>query len=548
MANSSDIKIDNGMAALYQSKAKALKKGNKKRPEGVVRRTIRLVKGLKEAKKTADERIYCSAEDRRQMYSDVFHDAWAPLFDGAATAADTLWEFLYRLWYDFVGTIEAVVNFIIKILYYTGSVLLFLWDKIWDFRIWLEEHAKVLFFTFTAFIVVVILGFISYDAFSAYEYSYYGRTLGVTKNPQEVYKTIELLGDKLSENAGANVNIDVNRDMQFKRVFGANLDIDTSDDILNTLTYMKDIRVEAFAITVDGVETVILDSEEAAMAVIESVKNSGAPSVEGLVYDSIELGEEVKVEDVTVTLNSLWRQSDAVKYLRPGSANDLAEGQEANPIINVYTHGTLTWNEEVGYSTSYITDDTMYVDQIVLMQQGQPGLDTLVASVDGLNGTEIARVEESRTTVTSPVDAVYHRGTQPIPERSGTGTWIIPLKGSYTITSPYGYRGGFGVSWADFHSGTDLYQPAGSRIYAADGGVVIYAGYRGAYGNCVEISHGGNYTTLYAHCSQLLVSVGQEVAQGEVIALIGATGFVTGAHLHFEVHYNGTAIDPLSIY
>ena len=80
---------------------------------------------------------------------------------------------------------------------------------------------------------------------------------------------------------------------------------------------------------------------------------------------------------------------------------------------------------------------------------------------------------------------------------------------------------------------------------AADNGTVIAAGYSGSYGYRVLIDHGNGLRTLYAHCSKLLVSVGQKVNQGETIALVGSTGNSTGAHCHFEVYVNGSRVDPL---
>jgi murein DD-endopeptidase MepM/ murein hydrolase activator NlpD len=95
------------------------------------------------------------------------------------------------------------------------------------------------------------------------------------------------------------------------------------------------------------------------------------------------------------------------------------------------------------------------------------------------------------------------------------------------------------------HEGVDYMVQAGTPIYASAGGVVVYAEYHPQYGNMVEIDHGNDIITRYAHASKLLVKVGAVVRRGQEIAKVGSTGRSTGNHLHFEVRYKGLAQNPV---
>lgn len=104
----------------------------------------------------------------------------------------------------------------------------------------------------------------------------------------------------------------------------------------------------------------------------------------------------------------------------------------------------------------------------------------------------------------------------------------------------------FGARWGRTHTGIDIGAPTGTPIKAAAGGTVIFSGWKGTLGKLVVVSHGNGVQTYYAHCSSLLVSSGQTVSAGQLIAKIGNTGRSTGPHLHFEIRSNGYAINPQS--
>jgi murein DD-endopeptidase MepM/ murein hydrolase activator NlpD len=136
----------------------------------------------------------------------------------------------------------------------------------------------------------------------------------------------------------------------------------------------------------------------------------------------------------------------------------------------------------------------------------------------------------------------------------GSLSWPVP--GFYGISSGYGYR------WGSLHAGIDIAGGgiSGATITAADSGTVVLVktgcshnygkdgscGCNGGYGNYIVIDHGNGISTLYGHCADVYVSVGQSVSRGEAIGSVGSTGYSTGFHLHFEVRVGGSTVDPTS--
>lgn len=123
-----------------------------------------------------------------------------------------------------------------------------------------------------------------------------------------------------------------------------------------------------------------------------------------------------------------------------------------------------------------------------------------------------------------------------------SGSMLWPISGP--ITSEYGWRTHPIFGTAKFHSGLDIGGDYGELVLAADGGVVIYAGWVSGYGNTVIIDHGGGLSSLYAHNDSLTVSGGEAVAKGQTIAYCGSTGNSTGPHVHFEVRQDGEPVSP----
>ena len=178
----------------------------------------------------------------------------------------------------------------------------------------------------------------------------------------------------------------------------------------------------------------------------------------------------------------------------------------------------------------------------------------------GYSGEERKRMEQRLEELYAlqeifPSDGIAGGGGEiidPDADWIGTGIFQWPLPENGTITSYFGNRVNPVTGKPDFHTGTDIAMPEGTPILAAaDGTVEIANGtdsWGDSYGYYVKLDHGSGFETLYAHCSSICVTAGQEVSQGEVIGYVGTTGNSTGNHLHFEVRKNGQRVDALDYF
>lgn len=179
----------------------------------------------------------------------------------------------------------------------------------------------------------------------------------------------------------------------------------------------------------------------------------------------------------------------------------------------------------------------------------QASLNEAQAQLDKLNADQKAleKVQQQANALDSQLDKQLEemiKEYQKQQEADANAKLLWPVDSSIRIiTSDYGWRKLYGKD--NYHIGIDFGAPGGRNIYASADGVVRKATYNSSYGNYILIDHGNTISTLYAHASKLLVSVGQTVKRGDVIALVGTTGNSTGNHLHFEVRVNGQHTDPL---
>ena len=416
-------------------------------------------------------------------------------------------------------------------------------------------------------------------SFTAYEYAYNGNVLGVVKNQEDVYKTVDIIGDKLSKAFNAQITIDKDKDITFKKIYAFNIEHDDKEDILNRLTYMKDMRATGYGIFVNEQLVSILDSEATAKSVLEEMKRPYVKDSPDVEYKRVGFAEHVSVGEVETKLGNIQKKEDVMEIMLTGSVekkihivesgetlsyigklygmkqkdllasnpelnpDKLAIGDEisltqAAPVATIQTVEVASYTMPVEYDITYENTSSLYEGENTVKSKGSQGERQVVAEITRNNGIETARNEISSTLITEPVAQIVLTGTKKRPALVGTGKFIYPVRGR--LSSRYGTR------WGRMHNGIDLAASKGTKIVAADGGKVIFSGYNGSLGYMIKIDHGGGKVSLYGHCSKLFVKKGEKVFQGQHIANVGNTGRSTGPHLHFEIHDNGNTKNPLN--
>lgn len=153
-------------------------------------------------------------------------------------------------------------------------------------------------------------------------------------------------------------------------------------------------------------------------------------------------------------------------------------------------------------------------------------------SNENMGGEDVEVYEAASNTTFSPI-ATTCKAVSPV--------------NSTNYTSYFGYRISPITQEKSFHTGLDIAAAFGENVYAAYSGTVRKTGSDSRSGKYVIITHSDNFETFYCHLSEICVSSGQSVNQGQVVALVGSTGWSTGPHLHFEIRSNGKRVDPLSV-
>lgn len=284
-----------------------------------------------------------------------------------------------------------------------------------------------------------------------------------------------------------------------------------------------------YYITVDGKECVAMQSyEDAKEAVARVMDEQNASNVL-----DIELAEKIAIKEVS-------GQSETV------SVSQAVKTLNAKGTLTIKTTEEISQNEPIKFEEKFRSEPALSAGEFKVSSQGKEGVKEVTSVVTKENGKLLSQEVVDEEVIKEPVKKVILAGVNECASSSGVSYDLyaeydkLQLPASYIdITSHFGPR------WGRNHNGTDFALPTGSEIYAAESGEVYCSSYCGGFGNIVKIDHGNGMQTYYAHCSKLLVSPGQHVKVGDLIALSGSTGNSTGPHLHFEVIINGTNMDPM---
>ena len=291
-----------------------------------------------------------------------------------------------------------------------------------------------------------------------------------------------------------------------------------------------------------------------------STKEDAEKAIESVIGDYVEEDSDVTdikvLEDAEIArmkLKDIGRQNGVIPVAE--AEEILAYGNNGKSYLTVVVSKEETERELIEFKEEVKPEAELHVGEEKIQTKGEDGIKEIKKVVVYENGENIEEEVVKEELVKEPVEQVVLAGTKAYDGYGGSNAVVdygvsydenatyealrLPTDTTY-VSSPYGPR------WGRIHQGVDFGLAQGNNIYAADDGVVYFAGNGGGYGNLIKVDHGNGMQTYYAHCSKISVTKGQQVNAGEIIGLVGSTGNSTGPHLHFEVIVNGVRVDPLN--
>ncbi len=465
-------------------------------------------------------------------------------------------------------------------------------EKFQTLNQYIQRKQKIIIIsTITGFVIIASsYGVYYYNSDIIYHVVVDGQEIGIVNDKNVIEDWEKEHYEKLKEEY-FNIELDLNNNIVFISDRKLNADYN-NEETLESLKNVVAYEAIGVAIVVDGKSIGVVNNIETANDLLGLIqeeyipkKNTvtasslDAPNSDEIQLLSIEILEDVSFQDVEVSPEEIIVQDDMLTLLKKGTLEEkiyivqkgdtiseiaekfdltIEQVYKMNPELNgelinigdelivtaltspvtVKTTENKKRIEEIPYSVSYETDNSMYLNESKVLVKGVEGKKLVEYEITKENGDIVEKIILSQETQEEAIEMVVAKGTKFVPSK-GSGVISWPTIGGI-ITSPYGPR------WGSFHYGIDISGVNDRTIKAADGGTIIYTGYRGGYGNCIIIDHGNGVQTLYGHLSSINVALGTKIAKGQKIGVMGSTGNAYGVHLHFEVIVDGEKKNPIN--
>lgn len=360
--------------------------------------------------------------------------------------------------------------------------------------------------------IAMTILFVYKNFFSRVEVFASGKSLGVYASVHKFNEAIDNYKSKYEDRYGAHL-------------IKAKYEFNSSDEELRNTISEDAFDIDAYSILKNGRSIYALKNEDDANEFLTDLENH--------YYSdntmSVKIKDDVEVKREKMPLRAVKTVKAALKEVLE---NNKLKNEKA---INVLLTKKENTEEVISMPVESQDDPSLPRGETVLSMDGEDGLKSVKSIAYYENDELISKVVLEENVKKKAAPKLVLVGTR---KALADGSFIKPTRG--------GYSSGFGRRWGRMHQGVDIDADYGDDVFSADGGVVSFAGTLGTYGNLIEIDHQNGYKTRYAHLSSINVSKGDTLTKGEFIGKVGATGRVTGPHLHFEVIVNGKAQDPMN--
>lgn len=345
----------------------------------------------------------------------------------------------------------------------------------------------------------------------------------------KVVKTDELQSEPMEDaympSAGASLRMDQIYEAALNQTF------ETFEFGVKDLDFGENVEIVQAYVSPDKISTL----EEAIAEVTKKEEKDTIYEVEA--GDSLSVIAEkngTTIDNLIAMNHDLIQSVDST--IRPG---DELKVTVPKPELSVVRTEEIYYEENYDADVIYIENDDWYTNHSEIRQEPVAGFRKVVADIIYRNDDVEKKNIVYEDIVADAVPKIIERGTQAPP------TFLKPISGG-RLSSKFGKRKAPVKGASTYHKGVDWATPVGTSVVASSGGTVVRAGWGSGYGYCVYIEHPDGKVTRYGHLSKVLVKTGQEVRQGEKIALSGNTGVSSGPHLHFEILVNGVQVNPLN--